>query len=136
MAKKRSSKKLPIGMCEIGLKIPRETVAMIRSEIKFGKSVSGMIREVIEDVFGEGKPAPAELGTLVPQTAEEWPRIAVYCSEKTRDRGLQEVQRRGLDRTGATKPRGVAPAIAWLLVQKYGPTEIKLLHKISTAAIL
>lgn len=126
MAKKRSSKpssKLSAGVCEIGLKIPTGTLNAIRGKVTAGTSISSIIRDVIEEVFGEGKPAPSELGMSTQPADETWARVAVYCSERTRERGVMEISRRGLDRTGATKPRGIAPAVAWLLIQRFGGAE-------------
>lgn len=120
--KRKTLHGLAPGMCAIEVKIPHETAAAIRAlATTADNSISGIIRDVIEDVFGEGKPAPAELDTLTPPPGETWARIAVYCSEATKRRGLAEVQRRGLDQAKRrTKPPGFLPAVAWILVQRYG----------------
>jgi hypothetical protein len=123
MAKKRSKtpSKLALGSCELRIQIPTDTHTAIRKLVTASRSVSSIIRDLTEEVFGEGKAAPKQLDVLTPHHGYTWERVSCYCSQKTRDRGVAEVQRRGLDRKGTRKPLGIAPALAWLLVEQYGP---------------
>ena len=122
MAKKHkaSASGLPDGTCSLIVKIPPATAAALRATGTASTSISSIIRDVMEDAFGVGKPAPALLDTLTPPRGDDsWVRLPVYCSTVTRDRGLAEVKRRELDKNGTRKPLGVAPAVAWLLVQRF-----------------
>lgn len=119
MATKPKASGLPDSTCTFIIKIPPGTVAAIRARVKSGTSMSGIIRGVMESAFGVGK-SPKRLNTLTPKKGETWTRIPVYCSTVTRDRGLAEVKRRGLNQNGVRRPLGIAPAVAWLLVQRFG----------------
>jgi hypothetical protein len=120
MAKKNKASGLPDGTFLLTVKVPAATAAALRATGTASTSISGIIRDVMEDAFGVGKSAPALLDTLIPPRGDDsWVRFSVYCSTVTRDRGLAEVKRRELDKNGTRKPLGVAPAVAWLLVQRF-----------------
>ena len=86
-----------------------------------GRSVTGIVRDLVDETFGAGAKTPQDLKTLVPEGTEVWPRITVYVSEETRQRALVEMKRRSpetQERRG--RPAGAAAAIAFLLTAKYG----------------
>ena len=123
--KKRATKKgTAPGVTLMTVCVPRQTHRAMKALVNADTSVSSLCREVLEDTFGVGKPAPATLKTIAPGAGDDWARFTFHCPEILRVRGTKEMQRRATaGPVGRGKPRQLPTALAWLLVQRFGAVE-------------
>jgi len=123
--KKRATKKgTASGVTLMTVCVPRETHRAMKAQVNADTSVSSLCREVLEHTFGVGKPAPAKLETIAPTAESDWARFTFHCPDILRERGTREMQRRATaGPVGRGKPRQLPTALAWLLVQRFGPSE-------------
>ena len=123
--KKRATKKgTAPGVTLMTVCVPRETHRAMKARVDADTSVSSLCREVLEDTFGVGKPAPAKLETIAPGADNDWARVTFHCPDILRERGTKEMQRRATTGpVGRGKPRQLPTALAWLLVQRFGAVE-------------
>lgn len=123
--KKRATKKSPApGVTLMTVCVPRETHRAMKARVDADTSVSSLCREVLEAWFGVGRPAPEKLETIAPGVEDDWARFTFHCPDILRERGTKEMQRRATSGpVGRGKPRQLPTALAWLLVQRFGPVE-------------